>query len=111
MRHVVWPAVLSFVGVVAAPHVAAAQARGEWWWPDHPMGWMWGGYGIVMMLMMLLFWGAVIAAIVVGIRWLLGQGAHARAADSAIEVLRARYARGEINREEFEQRKRDLLAA
>jgi putative membrane protein len=89
---------------------ADAQARGEWWWGDHPMGWMWGGYGIVMMLMMLLFWGAVIAAIVVGIRWLAGQGRPVRR-DAALDILRERYARGEINREEYEQRKRDLTAA
>jgi putative membrane protein len=89
---------------------AAAQGRGDWWMGDHPMMWMWGAWGIGMMVVMLLFWAAVITGIALGIRWLLGQGRPGRA-DSALDILRERYARGEINREEFEQRKRDLLAS
>jgi len=62
-----------------------------------------------MMLMMLLFWGLVIVGLVAGIRWLLGQGKRP-ASDSALEILRQRYARGEINKEEFEAKKRDLVS-
>jgi len=58
-------------------------------------------------LFMLLFWGAVIVGIVLGIRWLIGQGKTSQS-DSALEILRQRYARGEINKEEFEAKKRDL---
>ena len=78
----------------------------EWGWGMHPM--WWGAWGFGMMLLMLLFWVLVIVGLVVGIRWLLGQGKESRS-DSALEVLRQRYARGEINKEEFETRKRDLL--
>jgi putative membrane protein len=62
-----------------------------------------------MMLMMLLFWGLIIVGLVLGIRWLLGQGKESRS-DSALEILRQRYARGEINREEFEAKKKDLAS-
>ncbi len=79
----------------------------EWGWGMHPMWWMGGAWGVGMMFMMLLFWILVIAALVLGIRWLMGQGKEARS-DSALEILRQRYARGEINKEEFEARKRDL---
>lgn len=74
------------------------------------MVWMWGAGGLVMMLGMLLFWAAVIVALIVGVRWLAREvhGPQGAAADSALQILRERYARGEINREEFEQRKRDL---
>jgi putative membrane protein len=95
------------------PAAAWAQGRGEYWgWRMYPMGWMWGAWGIGMGLMMLLFWGAVIVAIVVGVRWVTGQGrpGPARPVDTALQILRERYARGEISREEFEQRKRDLAA-
>ena len=71
------------------------------------MGWMWGVWGIGMGLLMLLFWGAVIVGVVLGIRWLLSQG-KASESDTALNILRQRYARGEINQEEFEAKKRDL---
>jgi putative membrane protein len=58
-------------------------------------------------LFMLLFWGAVIVGIVLSIRWLIGQGKTSQS-DSALEILRQRYARGEINKNEFEAKKRDL---
>ena len=77
----------------------------EWGWGMHPM---WGVWGIGMMLMMLLFWGLVIVGVVLGIRWLVSQGKETRS-DSALEILRQRYARGEINKEEFEAKKRDLM--
>jgi putative membrane protein len=77
----------------------------EWGWSGHPM--MWGAWGFGMMLMMIAFWALVIAAVILGIRWLLGQGKESRS-DSALEILRQRYARGEINKEEFEAKKRDL---
>ena len=71
------------------------------------MWWMWGAGGLVMMLMMLVFWGLVIWGIVVGIRWLVRQGRDERP-DRALDILRERYARGEIGKEEFEARRRDL---
>ena len=74
----------------------------------HPMWGVWGIWGIGTMLMMLVFWGAVIVGVVLGIRWLVSQGKEPRPADSALDILRQRYARGDINKEEFETRKRDL---
>lgn len=73
----------------------------------YPMGWMWGAGGFGAMLMMLGFWIVVIVAIVLGIRWLVGRRIGSRP-DQALETLRTRYARGEINREEFEAHRRDL---
>ena len=90
-----------------APGNGWAQERAyEWSWGMHPMSWMWGVWGVGMMLMMLVFWGLLIAGVVVGIRWLARQGRGRP--DVAIEILRERYARGEITKEEFDARKRDL---
>ncbi len=90
------------VAMVLAPGSALAQERAwDWQWGGHPMMWMWGAGGLVMMLMMLMFWGVVIAALVVGVRWLIGQGHPARR-DEALEILRQRYARGEIDKQELE---------
>ncbi len=93
--------VLSAVGV---PMLAWAQERPYEYWGMH---YMWGPWGIGMMLMMLVFLGLVIAALVLGIRWLVTQGREPRT-DSALDILRQRYARGEINKEEFETKKREL---
>ncbi len=101
-------ALAGLVAVVGAPRSAWAQERGaDWGWGMHPMSWMWGAWGLGMMLMMLVFWGLVIAGIVLAIRWLAGQGERSRS-DRALDILRERYARGEINKDEFEAKRRDL---
>ncbi len=63
-------------------------------------------------LFMVLFWVLIIVLIVLLIRWLLSSN-HLKAtgapqADSALEILRQRYVRGEINKEEFDAKKKDL---
>jgi putative membrane protein len=99
----------ALMSVMVAPASALAQDRTwEWHWSTHPMMFMWGAGGILMMLMMLLFWGVVIAGFVLGLRWLVTQGRPTAPRDEALEILRQRYARGEIDRQEFETRKRDL---
>jgi putative membrane protein len=69
----------------------------------------WGmGFGI---LFMLLFWGLIILGIVALIRWLLTQSSPKRRAGdkTALEIVQERYARGEIERDEYEQKMRDLI--
>ena len=68
---------------------------------------MWGFWGFLMPVMMLIFWVVVIVGIVFGIRWLVTNGKKQQG-DSALEILRQRYARGEIQKEEFEIKKKDL---
>jgi putative membrane protein len=89
--------------------VLAQERTWDWQWSMHPMMFMWGAGGLVMMLMMLVFWGLVIAGLVYGLRWLTSQGRPAQR-DEALEILRQRYARGEIDKQEFDTRKRDLGA-
>jgi len=69
---------------------------------------MWGMWGIGMMLVMLVFCGMVIVGIVLAIRWLVTQGRESRATDPALDILRQRYARGDISKEEFEAKKKGL---
>jgi putative membrane protein len=68
---------------------------------------MMGGFGWLGMLTMLLFWIGVIALVV----WAFSNLVPARQAPvepDAVEILKRRFARGEINREEFVQA-RDAL--
>lgn len=95
------------LGVLVPASAFAQQRSYEWGYGMHPMWGMGGVWGIGMMLMMFVFWVLVIVGLVLGIRWLMSQG-KGGGRDSALEVLRQRYARGEINKEEFEARKKDL---
>lgn len=72
------------------------------------IGFGWGpGFG---MFFMLLFWGLIILGIVALVKWLTGLSVNTGASPrkTALQILEERYARGEIEREEFEQKKRDL---
>jgi putative membrane protein len=92
---------------------AFAQWRGrgydEW---GHGPGMM-GGYGAGWFggIIMVAFWIAVIVGIIFLIRWLVlsTKGGVSGGEDSALEILKKRYARGEIDKKEFEQKKKDLI--
>jgi putative membrane protein len=65
-------------------------------------GHMYGFFGGIMWL----FWLVVIAAIVWGIKAMAGGSAETQ--KSSLELLDERYARGEIERDEYEQKRKDL---
>ncbi len=70
---------------------------------------MFGGFGWIFMA---LWWVLIVAGIVALIKWILtGPMSGERTLDSsskALNILRERYARGEIDDEEFQTRKRNL---
>lgn len=73
----------------------------------------WGGYGYGMgifgWLFMLLFWGLIIVGLVLVVRWLWDKGRpRTGAPDAPLEILKSRYARGEISKEEFDRMRQDL---
>ena len=68
-----------------------------------------GGFGWIFMVV---FWGLVIWAIVALVRGNSGSGhggddAHGKD-KSPLDILKERYAKGEIDKKEFEERKKDL---
>ena len=64
------------------------------------------GWGIWGWLMMPLFWGGIILLVV----WLVREvgWSSSNQPNRALEILKERYAKGEINKEEFEAKKKDL---
>jgi putative membrane protein len=74
-------------------------------------GWGWGGW-ILMTLVMVAFWGLVITAVVLAVRYLAGGGSHhnrvgggsAPAGSRAEDVLAERYARSELDDDEYRRR-------
>ena len=84
---------------------AVAQTYG-----DHPhMGaWGWGGM-ILGPIMMIVFIALVVGAVVLVLRWLGPGGAPAaRGEKNARDVLDERFARGEIDKDEYEDRRQVL---
>ena len=73
----------------------------------HPWGWGFGWWfgGIIMMV---IFGVLVVVGIVVLIKWLFSQSQGERTSQSALEILKKRYTRGEITKEEFENMKKDI---
>lgn len=68
--------------------------------------WVWHGFGWVFMI---LWWVSIIAVIVATVKWLAtGSSGSSSREKTALDILKERYARGEIDREEFEQKRRDL---
>jgi len=81
----------------------------EWMWGYGPSAWGW-----LMMVLGTLFWVALLALIVLAIMRLWpGEGTFRSSSpreDEALAILRQRYARGEIDTEEFERMRRELLS-
>ena len=94
------------------------------------VGWGMSGAGLLIGVVVTVMWVAtfigLIVLIVLGIRWLMNQGRDADRrgghlppgagpvpprADDPLEILRQRYARGEIDDEEFERRRRTLTGS
>jgi putative membrane protein len=86
--------------------------------PGGMMGGGWGFFGIIWMLVPLLFLGALVVVIVWAVTQ-LGSGGHTAPGrndassagvrgQSAEEILRQRFARSEIDAEEYEERRRVL---
>lgn len=59
--------------------------------------------------MMFLWWFLIIVLIIFVIRFLSNSGQHRQNKETPMEILKRRYANGEIDEEEFKKRKQELL--
>ncbi len=98
-----------FSGLVCFAVPAAAQQAPPSWrygpmWDGH-WGWMFIGP-----LMMIVFVAAVVVLVVLALRWISGGGPHAaaQAAKTPLDILKERFARGDIDNAEYEERRRLL---
>lgn len=85
------------------------------WWHDGG-GWgMMGGGGPGIGGFGMIFWLVLLVAIIVAVAWFVRRTGRTGAPPSlesrsrGLDVLEERYARGEINRDEYLQKRRDIL--
>jgi putative membrane protein len=81
------------------------------WGPGMMGNWGYGMMGWFGPIMMLVFWGLLILVLILLARWLWGltqKKQEQTRSESPLDILKRRYASGEIDREEFEQKKKDL---
>jgi putative membrane protein len=95
-------------------HPALAQWRNYQGWqmgPGMMGGWGYGGWfgGIFMII----FWILILVGMVFFIKWMIQSTSRGHTGNTgggrALEILKERYARGEISKTEFETMKQDLM--
>lgn len=81
-----------------------------YWWPNMMGGFgPWGMGGALGWILMVLFWVLAALLVVYLVRGLVRTGGSVNHPEKTpLDILKERYAKGEINKEEFEQKKKDL---
>jgi len=97
--------------VILSPSPAFAQRYGGWH-PGMMDGWGMGWFGGIFMIV---FWILIIVGLVFLIKWLVQSSRESPSGRSsptsrALHILEERYARGEIDKQEFLDKKKDLLS-
>jgi putative membrane protein len=75
---------------------------------------MMGGYGMGWFggILMIVFWILILVGLIFLIKWLIQSTGRDKTSgssgDRSLEILKERYAKGEIDKEEFESKKKDL---
>lgn len=92
------------------PGMMGPGMMGGWAAGGPGTGWEWPLAALLGTLGGLAFWAAVIVGIVLLVRWALGTGGLARpgAEPSALEILKRRYAEGQIDQPTYERVRQEL---
>ena len=79
------------------------------WMNNNYYGGMWG-FGPLSIIFMILWWVFIIAVIIGVIRWLVRGGHHRKWQNekSPMEILKERYAKGEITKDEYQEVRKEL---
>ena len=97
--------------LVASSPAWAQQESGPYYGHGLHM-WDGGPWMFIGPLMMIVFLAAIVAGVVLMVRWLgmpgHGTGQHPSPGRTPFDILKERFARGEIDKEEYEERRRIL---
>ena len=92
--------------------VSSLSYAEEWWGRSYDWSW---GYGagscfLIPLILLIAFWIAVVIGMVYFVKWVTStrKTPKIQQEDTALDILKKRYARGEISKEEFERIKEDI---
>lgn len=94
------------LALVPALAVSASAQTNPQGWSMHEWMWWWGPWH---MLMPLLFLGLIVAGVIFLVRKLWPDEQRHFRGNRALDLLDERYAKGEIDREEYQRRRQDIL--
>jgi putative membrane protein len=98
----------TLLGTLTLPWLAWAATVGGDGAYGHGHMWSGGAHWIFGPVMMILFVAAIVAVVVLIVRWLGGAGGARARPKAALDILEERFARGEIDKDEFEARRQAL---
>ena len=83
-----------------------------WGWPNMMGGFFGGGLGWIGIILSFIFFILIIIGIILLIVWLVKRTTHSgiegKTGSKALDILKERYARGEITKDQYESIKKDL---
>lgn len=99
--------VYTSLALISAVAPAAAQPVDGSYYHGHMDGWAMGLFGLGMMVF---FWGGLAVLIVLAVRWLGDQngGFNPKRRTDPLDILKERLARGEVDLEDYEARRKHL---
>ena len=110
MRKYLKTALAAPAALASLPALAQTQTGRTGYWLD---GWNWGwGHMMFGGFMMVAFWSGMVLLLMLAVRWLGSGPSHGASlpplGKRAPDILQERFARGEIDKAEFEERKQSL---
>lgn len=80
-------------------------------WNGGPWQFCGGTCLLIPLILMIAFGSAVIIGIIYFVKWVISTGKRPeiKTEETALDILKKRYARGEISREDFERMKQDIV--
>lgn len=97
------------VSSVSSPGYGTAWEK-SFHWSWEPWGFDSGAFFLRAILLMIVSWVAAIIGIVYFIKWVIATCKRhgTKPEETALDILKKRYVKGEISREEFERMKQDI---
>ncbi|MEN2980457.1 SHOCT domain-containing protein [Tistrella bauzanensis] len=104
---------LTAIGAVLASTAGVSPAIAQQWSYGPYMMWDHGWWGMIFgPIMMIALVAIIVVAVALLVRWLGGAGhqqaPHLPPGKTALDILKERFARGEVDKQEFEERRRAL---